>query len=133
MTNLKLQKLIYYAQAWFLALHDTSIFDEDVQAWVHGPVLPSQYHRFSHFRWQPILEEIGPPKIGDEDVETHLHEIIDVFGTETAVALERITHQEAPWIEARDGLPPDALCTNVITKESIRDYYRSLSVQEDNT
>ena len=131
LTNLKLQKLIYYAQAWYLALRDKSIFDEDVQAWVHGPVLPSQYHRFSLYRWQPIVSEITRPEIGDKEVESHLYEIIEVFGTETAVALERMTHQEAPWIEARNGLPPDAICTNVISKDSMRTYYRSLSDQED--
>jgi uncharacterized phage-associated protein len=130
LTNLKLQKLIYYAQAWYLALRSAPIFDEDMQAWVHGPVLPSQYHRFSHFKWQPIVAEIGHPEIGDADVQSHLFEIIEVFGTETAVDLERMTHQEAPWIEARNGLARDAICTNVISKDSMRDYYRSLSDQE---
>lgn len=50
LTNLKLQKLLYYAQAWHLALRNAPLFDEDFQAWVHGPVLPSQYLRFRSFQ-----------------------------------------------------------------------------------
>jgi uncharacterized phage-associated protein len=105
---------------------------EDMQAWVHGPVLPSQYHRFSDFRWRPIVDEkIARPTIGDKNVEAHLFEIVDVFGTETAVALERMTHQEAPWREARNDLPPDANCANIISKDSMKKYYRALSDQEN--
>jgi uncharacterized phage-associated protein len=133
LTNLKLQKLIYYAQAWYLALHDKSLFDEDMQAWVHGPVLPSQYHRFSQYKWQPIVADVERPAIVDTTIVSHLLEVVDVFGTETAVALERMTHQEAPWIEARNGLPPDAICTNVISKDSMRDYYRALSGDQKDT
>jgi uncharacterized phage-associated protein len=126
LTNLKLQKLLFYAQAWYLALKDRPLFQEDMEAWVHGPVLPSQYHRFKDFQWKPILQDIVRPEIGAADVEDHLNEIIDVFGTETAVALELMTHHEKPWLDARGDLPPDALSRNPISKDSMRDYYRSI-------
>jgi uncharacterized phage-associated protein len=95
LTNLKLQKLLYYAQAWFMALYDRELFSEDFQAWAHGPVLPSQYHRFKNYAWQPLAVDVAEPTTTNEVVE-HLMEIIEVFGTETAVALEQMTHCEKP-------------------------------------
>ena len=126
LTNLKLQKLLYYAQAWHLALFDQSIFEEDIQAWVHGPVLPSQYLRFRHYQWRPIDEDIEKPRLSDE-LSDHLREVVDVFGSETAVALELMTHRESPWINARKHLPPDAHSTEVISKDTMRDYYRAFN------
>ena len=43
-SNLKLQKLVYYAQGFYLALHDEALFPEDIEAWTHGPVVPVLYH-----------------------------------------------------------------------------------------
>lgn len=63
LTNLKLQKLLYYADAWNLALRDRPLFEEKFKAWVHGPVLTSQYHRFKDYRWKPISEEIEMPEL----------------------------------------------------------------------
>lgn len=125
LTNLKLQKLLYYSQAWFLALEDRALFAEDFQAWAHGPVLPSQYHRFKEYAWRPLTVEVERPKF-DEALDQHLSAIIEEFGTETAVALERMTHREKPWIEARGGLPSSAASTEPISKESMKDFYRSL-------
>jgi len=131
LTNLKLQKLLYYAQAWYLALKDRPLFQEDMQAWVHGPVLPSQYHRFKDFQWKPIVQDVARPAITVAGVEAHLNEVIDVFGTETAVALELMTHRERPWIEARGDIPMDAPSTAIIDKTVMRDYYRTLGDQKD--
>jgi uncharacterized phage-associated protein len=125
LTNLKLQKLMYYSQAWHLALKGSALFDEDFQAWVHGPVLPSQFFRFRNYQWRPILDDIVAPEI-EEPSAKFLEEIIDVFGSETAVALELMTHRERPWVEARGNLPIDALSNNVITKDSMKTYYREL-------
>ena len=124
LTNLKLQKLLYYAQAWHLALFDKCIFEEDMQAWVHGPVLPSQYARFREYQWRPINEDVEKPDLPD-GLFDHLEEIVDVFGSETAVALELMTHRENPWLEARKNSAPDAHSTEMISKDTMRDYYRS--------
>jgi len=126
LTNLKLQKLLYYAQAWYLALEDRALFSEDFQAWAHGPVLPSQYHRFKEFAWRPLTVDVTQPTIANEAVKQHLQAIIEEFGTETAVALERMTHREAPWIEARNGLPNGAASDARISPDSMKKYYRSL-------
>lgn len=125
LTPLKLQKLMFYADAWHLALYGKEITDERFQAWVHGPVALSQYHRFKDYRWKPITGEINRPAISKE-LAAHLDEIIDVFGSETAVALEMMTHQEKPWREARGNLPDDEPCNNYISKETTQEFYRSL-------
>lgn len=126
LTNLKLQKLLYYAQAWYLAIHNKSLFSEDFQAWIHGPVLPSQYQRFKKFEWRPILEEgITLPALKDENIKAHLIEIVDVFGVENASALELMTHNEMPWKQARKGIPVNQHSTAIISKESMRTFYQS--------
>jgi uncharacterized phage-associated protein len=130
LSNLKLQKLLYYGQAWYLALNDRPLFDEDFQAWIHGPVLPTQYHRFKDFQWRPIMMDLAMPTI-DPGIVEHLNEIVDVFGSETAVALELMTHREQPWIEARGGIPMDEPSNAIIAKGTMRNFYRSLGNQED--
>lgn len=126
LTNLKLQKLLYYAQAWHLALHDRPLFDEDFQAWIHGPVLPSQYFRFREYSWKPITEDVPAPEL-PEHVTRHLDAILEVFGCETAIALERMTHAESPWIDARGPLQPHESSTNRITKDSMSRFYKALN------
>jgi uncharacterized phage-associated protein len=126
LTNLKLQKLIYYAQAWFLGLHGRQMFEEDCEAWVHGPVVPSQYHRFSDYRWQPITGDVAHPDL-PADIQKHLDKIIDMFGAGSAITLELMTHRELPWIEARGDLPPNMPSNNPISKYTMRDFYRAMS------
>ena len=130
LTNLKLQKLLYYADGWFAVLSGRPLFGEDFQAWVHGPVLPSQYQRFKDWRWRPIEQDLLRPAGLAKEIETHLEEIIDVFGSETAVALELMTHREPPWLEARAGLPADAPSPAIISKQTMKTYFQSLEADE---
>jgi len=125
LTHLKLQKLCYYAQAWWLALNDEELIAEDFQAWVHGPVLASQYQRFREYKWRPLDVEVTRPSLRKE-VREHLDEIMDVFGVENAVALERMTHEELPWLEARGNIPLHEACRNIISKNTMRSYYSDL-------
>jgi len=126
LTNLKLQKLLYYAQAWFLALIDRGIFQEDFQAWVHGPVLPSQYHRFRACEWRPIDLRVRRADALPHKVLAHIDEIIRVFGVESAISLEVMTHREEPWKKARRGLPPTAPSNAIITKDSMKEFYKRM-------
>ncbi len=57
-SNLKLQKLVYYAQAWYLAIHDQPLFNEEFEAWIHGPVIPVLYQKYKTFSWKPILQNV---------------------------------------------------------------------------
>jgi uncharacterized phage-associated protein len=124
-TNLKLQKLLYYAQAWHLALYDGEpLFEDAIEAWVHGPVVPSIFRQYKEFRWNPISKAEGSPL--SERIERHLESVWTVYGRFDATTLERRTHSERPWLETRDGLPLDVSSKNVITHDCMRTYYSSL-------
>ncbi|EDX86743.1 hypothetical protein S7335_4449 [Synechococcus sp. PCC 7335] len=127
-SNLKLQKLVYYAQAWHIALYDDPLFAEDFQAWVHGPVIPSLYQKYKTFGWQPILED-ADPKL-PEDVFQFLDEVAEEYFACDAYELEQMTHAEAPWDWARGDLPSDASSNEVIKKEWMKEYYGA-RVEED--
>jgi uncharacterized phage-associated protein len=124
LSNLKLQKLLYYAQAWHLAIFDQPLFGEQIEAWIHGPVVVPEYHRFKGWAWQPIAENPEAPKM-DETVEQHLNEVMDVYGGMTAYQLEQLTHTEAPWIDARKGVPADEPSNAVISHEQMMNFYRA--------
>ncbi len=130
MTNLKLQKILYYAQGWFLALKNKPLFNNKIEAWIHGPVVPDVYHRFKEYKFNPISEEIKKPTVSHE-VEEHLKEIMAVFGGCGAYELELMTHREEPWIKARKGLPIDAVCHNEITKQSMQDYFARIALENE--
>lgn len=130
-SNLKLQKLLYYSQAWFLAIYDKPLFDERLEAWVHGPAVPPIYGEFKKWSWQPIDCEVSFPEL-DKPVQEHLEEIMDVYGGMSAYELERLTHSEDPWKNARGGISPDESSNAVISINDMKGYYRSrLNVQRD--
>ncbi|HEX2201715.1 MAG TPA: type II toxin-antitoxin system antitoxin SocA domain-containing protein [Longimicrobium sp.] len=121
-TNLKLQKLVYYAQAWHLALQGERLIADPFQAWVHGPVCPPLYQRFRPYGWNPISESVERPALPDA-VEAHLREVMEVYGGFSAWELERLTHAEAPWRNARGDLAPDEASTRVISEDDMRSFY----------
>lgn len=131
-SNLKLQKLVYYAQAWYLAIHDEPLFDEDFEAWIHGPVIPELYKKYREFKWKPILKEVEEPKF-TEEVKQFLDEVADVYFGLDAYELEQMTHTEAPWIEARGEKPTDASCNEIISKESMREYFKPRVEEEEDS
>lgn len=126
-THLKLQKLIYYAQAWSLALPSRGypLFDEELQAWAHGPVAESVFHQHKGNAWDALPAPAKMPDIEESDAE-HLQEILSVFGEFSAKQLERMTHSEAPWIEARGDIPAEARSNAPIDKGLMAAFYRDL-------
>lgn len=131
-TNLKLQKLMYYAQAWHLAITEDRLFDEEFQAWVHGPVLAKLYNDYKSFKWNPIQREdlsegISAQireKINDEETLEILDDVVDEYFGLSAYELERLTHLEEPWLKARNGIPKDTPSNAIIKDEWIIDYYK---------
>jgi uncharacterized phage-associated protein len=136
-SNLKLQKLVYYAQAWYLAIHGTPLFEEDFQAWVHGPVIPVLYQKYKTFGWQSIKQEAikqvttGSHLDLSSDVLSFLSEIAQEYLACDARELEQMTHIEAPWNWARGDLQPDEPSNAVIEKEWMKEYYGTRG--EENT
>jgi len=98
-SNLKLQKLVYYAQGFHLALFDgEALFDETIEAWAHGPVVPDLYHEFKDFGRNPIIKEDLDINLTDEQEEL-ISEVYDVFGQFSAWKLRNMTHDETPWVD----------------------------------
>jgi uncharacterized phage-associated protein len=108
-----------------LVKRDKPLFQEDFEAWIHGPILTSQYSRFWPNSWRSIEDEIAAPQLPGH-VTTHLDEVLDVFGVESAIALEAMTHAEEPWREARGKAAPDEPSTAIINKETMKRFYRAL-------
>jgi len=123
-TNKKLQKLVYYSQAWSLALNDKKLFKEPIEAWVHGPAVRSLYLQYKNFGFSPIKEEIDTKsiKIPAKDKKL-LDEIWKVYGKLDAEYLEMLTHSEQPWQEARDGLQSSESSDNEISTKSMKSFY----------
>jgi uncharacterized phage-associated protein len=123
-SNLKLQKLLYYVQGWSLAIHEKPAFPEPIEAWVHGPVVPAIFHQYRHFRWNPIsipTEVLTLPKVE----VSHIDAVLKVYGGLNAVQLEDLSHEETPWIEARKRLAPNERGNDIITHESMKIYFAS--------
>lgn len=125
-TNLKLQKLVYYAQAWYLANFGKPLFEDDFEAWVHGPVIPSLYRKYKKYGSAPIKEDVDFVKLKskfDAEVIRFLGEVIKVYMPAGGYQLEQMTHIESPWINARGKKEPDEKSEKVISKRSMKVYY----------
>lgn len=129
LSNLKLQKLVYYAQAWHLAVCGRELFPQDFQAWVHGPVCPDLYHAYKHYGWQPIPCVDEKPSFHG-DTEQLLDQVVELYLGESPYRLEQMTHSEAPWNLARGALPPDVPSSAIISKESMKAYYEQFVVTD---
>lgn len=126
MTQKKLQKLCYYAQAWGYALKGYRLEDTDYQAWVHGPVSPALWERFKSFGYDTIhLTGYHAAPFDAEDIRL-LEDVWDTYGDQTGNALEALSHRELPWMEARKGYEPDERCTVVISPGTMASYYKSI-------
>ncbi|HEY9798890.1 MAG TPA: type II toxin-antitoxin system antitoxin SocA domain-containing protein [Leptolyngbyaceae cyanobacterium] len=121
MTNMKVQKLLYYSQSLHLALYDEPLFDEEIQAWRYGPVCPPAYRYYSEFEAQqlPVPQKEFLIEIPDEQKKL-LQEVWGYFGGYHAYRLSGMTHLEFPWKKARKGLPPDASSTEPILLEDMK-------------
>jgi uncharacterized phage-associated protein len=125
--HLKLQKLVYYVQAWHLALFGEPLFNGEIQAWIHGPVQPQLYSRFKEWRWRPIvLEGLRHPDLPKE-VSDHIDEVLSIYCGFSGEELESIVHQEEPWLKARAGLPPLEPSNSVIDEKEMEGLFAILS------
>jgi uncharacterized phage-associated protein len=119
-TNLKLQKLLYYTQAVCLVRYDKPAFDDEIQAWDYGPVIPSVYKRFKRTRANVKINPPVPMHL-DGEVMLSADMAIDYYGPMDGARLIRETHGERPWREAyKEGY------NSPITNEAIKDYYKTV-------
>ncbi len=130
-TPLALQKLLYYAQGIYLAKYNAPLFEEDCQAWVHGPVYETVYGMFRDFKYNPIDDERFAVLKGQYAyLKSEAIDVLDMvlgsFGQYSGKVLECITHQEAPWLEARQEVDASEKTQNVMEKDSIKRHFLSV-------
>lgn len=119
-SNLKLQKLVYYAQGFSLVIHDRPLFKDTIEAWALGPVIPKLYRKYKEYAANsiPIPTKLDVSKF-DENTTNLLNEVYAVFGQYSAWKLSQMTHREPPWVNAVGK--PD----NTITHESLKAYFET--------
>lgn len=119
-TNLKMQKLLYYAQAWYLVNFKRPLFEDKIEAWSFGPVIKSVYQKYKEFIHMPIIyyDKKGKilKKFSKKDQE-FLNEFYNKFINYTAHDLVSLSHSEEPFIEAYKSSP------NIISLERMKDFY----------
>lgn len=127
--NLKLQKLLYYLQAWSLGINHKSFLNCSFEAWVHGPVSRVLYDRFkttrslySFITVSDVVEKHPEEKIEAVDIE-FINYILDNYAGYSGAELESMTHNEKPWIEARIGYAPMQSCNKIISEKTMQNYY----------
>jgi uncharacterized phage-associated protein len=123
-THLKMQKLVFYAQALSYAINKQELFNEDFEAWVHGPVSPELYYAYKNFGSREIDKTVvTKPIFSDKDIEKTIKIIWSMYGDKDGKYLENKTHNEKPWQEARKNLQYYEHSNEIIKKDEIRDYY----------
>ena len=120
-SNLKLQKLCYYAQGFYLAQYNKRLFDETIKAWQHGPVIPRLYHLYKDQHSSCLVKDknfniYSIPK----DIRDFLDEIYLTYGQFSAWRLREMTHEESPWKNAYNKVKDD-----IITDDELIRFFRT--------
>ena len=123
-TNLKMQKLVYYAQGFALAILGRPIFVENIEAWMHGPVVPELYQHFRQYGNQPLPQpkEDWDLQIFTEEEKNLLNNVYETYGQFSAWRLRDMTHEEKPW----RSTPANGIISHNLMKE----YFQTLIVEE---
>ena len=122
-TPMKLQKLCYYAQGIYMA-NGELLFEEDFQAWTYGPVIPALYDEYKEYGWRSIPDEFEFPELEPEKIEW-IEQIVEGYGRYDGAALATMTHREAPWLNARQGLSETEGSNALIPKESMKTFFEN--------
>lgn len=130
MSQKKLQKLVYYAYAWTLTLLNENenelsnrLFNDEIQAWVHGPVCPALYEKYKSYGWNNIPKIECDIEKFPEDILDILNQVWSIYGGFNGNQLEAISHSEDPWRIARMGCTVTMSNQKVLDDKIIYDYY----------
>lgn len=123
---MKLQKLVYYCQAWSLVWDERPLFCEKIEAWANGPVVPRLY---DEHRGQFLVHEIPPenPESLDAKAIETIEAVLLYYADKPSQWLSDLTHLEDPWRDARKGLSEGERGNREITHAALAEYYGSLS------
>ncbi len=125
MPHKKLQKLCYYAYAWFYTFYGEKLFAGPFEAWIHGPVHNDLYQSYKGYGWASIPKGEQVPDVIAPKYE-FIQMIYNTYGEFSGDQLEALTHSEDPWIMARSGLPEYEASRNHIDDELMRSYFRKV-------
>lgn len=130
-THMQLQKLLYYAQGWNLAMHGVPLFDARIEAWVHGPVVREVYPLFAKFESAalPRSESIQNATLSDDE-RAMIGSIWRRYGRFSAWRLRQMTHNEAPWTSARGDHPQQTPTNAPISNESLRSHFTRIHEED---
>lgn len=117
-SNMKLQKLLYYVQGFHIAVFNLPLFDEDIEAWMYGPVVPTVYEHYQENGNRGIAPNEIPITLEAEE-ERLFNEVLRIYGNYSAIGLMNLTHNEKPWQSTPEGKG------NVITKEKLGEFFRT--------
>ena len=122
---MSLQKLLYYVQAWHLAITDRPLFEEQIKAWKDGPVVPQVWHaRKDRSSRRTSAQDVNGMAL--DDLSSDLIDLVlAAYGSMSGQELSALTHVELPWLQARGDLPADAECRAPISHEAMADFYRA--------
>jgi uncharacterized phage-associated protein len=124
MTAMKLQKLLYYSQAWSLVWDETPLFPNRIEAWANGPVIPEVYNR--HRGQFEVGSWVGNPGALSFKQKETVDAVLKFYAQQSSQWLSDLTHRESPWADARQGLAPGERSNKEITKAVMAEYYGSL-------
>ena len=134
--HLKLQKLIYYIDAWHYVFLDKPLIRNDFEAWMHGPVVREVW---DHYKNESILN--GTVSITNPDVDIStvvspeqievINDVLDEYGDKTSYYLECLTHEEDPWRYARKGYSSSDRCERIIPKAYMKQFYEGKLYAEE--
>ena len=124
MSTMKLQKMVYYSQAWSLVFDNRKLFEDDIEAWANGPVVRTLFdmHR-GMYTIGAELKSYGNSDNLDSAAKETIDKVIEAYGHLDANQLIALTHKERPWREAREGVPDFARCDRVISTDTMQEYY----------
>ncbi len=128
LTHLQVQKLLYYAQGWCLALHDRPLFDGTVEAWRHGPVVRELFPKFADYEGKPIpWSEARDDDALTQDDRSVVEYVWQNYGRFSPWHLREMTHREPPWRNARAGMPDSAVSRAPISPEAMKSFFHGLN------
>ncbi len=125
MSAMKLQKLVYYSQAWSLVWDEKPIFSERIEAWANGPVCPELYQAHKGQFTVSKIAEGRPSRLNSDERET-IDVVLKKYGSKSAPWLSDLTHKEWPWKNARRGIPSGVRSNATISHADMAEYYSGL-------
>lgn len=130
-TNLAVQKLLYFSQVASFALNGTPMFTDTCEAWRYGPVYPTIYYRLNKYTYDCInsdeFDDLNAIELDCKDKEV-IDAVINSFGTLSGTKLKELSHKTMPWLKARKGILDSENSNEIITNKSIKEYANSLMV-----